>query len=419
MKKIVKLLMMVTFVLAAVSCASSAKNDEPTPAPEKKILGVPESKYYESVKKSLLTAGNNYLLKNVLEKLAAGEENVYIAALGGSVTEGAGPSNYKDGYAYQFANLIKSNYAADAGKVIFDGAGLGGTPSPLGLIRYKKHVLDVLGTRPDLLIIEFAVNDYQECTNTRAFEYLIRDAVTNGTAVIVVYAAATYGNQQSAMSPVATLYRVPQVSISDGLRDSGINQMRDVGIYYADYVHPTKNGHKFMCDCLDNLLQTVSAADKNNPYEVPDANYNGRAFDEFVTVDRNNLEADVKILEGGFTKSDKEVQGFMKGGLSFPENWHYDGSEAGAFKITANCKSMILVYKNAGNWGSGASFGTADVYVDGKKTKTYKGQNGGWNNCEVVMVLDESEAAEHTVEVRMAEGDEAKRFTICAIGYAK
>jgi hypothetical protein len=74
-----------------------------------------------------------------------------------------------------------------------------------------------------------------------------------------------------------------------------------------------------------------------------------------------------------------------------------------------------MVYKNANN----DSFGKADVFVDGKLQKTYAGhEDGGWNNCMIVMIVDEAVAGPHTIEIKMAEGDEDKAFTILAFGYA-
>ena len=43
----------------------------------------------------------------------------------------------------------------------------------------------------------------------------------------------------------------------------------------------------------------------------------------------------------------------------------------------------------------------------------------GWNNCMVTMIIDQEVSAKHTVEVKMAEGEENKAFTILAMGYAK
>ena len=435
MKNLFKIILLLAGIIMIGSCASdssnekSEKKEEVTTAPVTPVveqepstngLGITDAKYADSIKYGLLSTGNNYLVKQVLAKMRAGEENVYIAALGGSVTEGAGPSNFKQGYAYQFKNFLTEKYAADAKKVFFDGAGIGGTPSPMGLVRYQKDVIDVLGQKPDLLLIEFAVNDWQECSNTRAFEYLIRDALKNGTAVVVVYAAATYGNQQQAMSPVAQFYKVPEVSVSKALDYSGINKNKDTNIYYTDMVHPTANGHKFMADCILNLFEVIDAAQADEPFAIPEGYKNVNPFKEFKSIFGNTEDSNVKITAGGFSKKDNFVQNYMKGGKSFPENWYYDGSEeavnGGSFTMTLECKSLIFIYKDSNS----KAFGNAEVYVDGKLYKKFNGCDGaGWNNCMVTMIIDQEVSAKHTVEVKMAEGEENKAFTILAMGYAK
>ena len=108
-------------------------------------LGISDEKYEEIIQKSFVSSGNNHLVKKVLEKMRAGEE-VILAAIGGSVTEGAGPSDFHQGYAYQFKDLFIQKYAADAAKVKFVPAGIGGTPSAMGVVRYQKDLVAAAGT---------------------------------------------------------------------------------------------------------------------------------------------------------------------------------------------------------------------------------------------------------------------------------
>ena len=105
-----------------------AKSAEPD-GPSTNGLGITDEKFEASIKKSLVSKNNNYLVKKVLEKMRAGEE-VIISTLGGSVTEGAGPSSYTQGYAYQFKDMFTEKYAANKDMVKFVPAGIGGTPSP-------------------------------------------------------------------------------------------------------------------------------------------------------------------------------------------------------------------------------------------------------------------------------------------------
>ena len=63
---------------------------------------------------------------------------------------------------------------------------------------------------------------------------------------------------------------------------------------------------------------------------------------------------------------------------------------------------------------------TADIFVDGEyKMSLNCFSGGGWNNNNVILIIDEKEAAEHTVEIRMKEGQEDKTFTILCFGYTQ
>ena len=377
-------------------------------------LGISDEKYEEIIKKSFVTCGNNSLVKKVLAKLRAGED-VIVAAIGGSVTEGAGPSDFHQGYAYQFKDLFIQKYVADSAKVKFVPAGIGGTPSAMGVVRYQKDVVAAGGRDPDLLIVEFAVNDWLECTNTRAMEYIVRNALEHGTAVIMLYAAATYTNQQGQIKPVADFYDLPQVSISDGLAGSGVNQEKDSKVYYSDYVHPTRYGHTYMAKCLMNLIDEIDAGETSPEYVLPAGYKNENAFKSFAAIYSDTKDENVLVKAGAFDKKDDAIQGYSHGGKCFVENWS-KGDGAESFTMSLNCKSLIMVYKNANNDG----FGKADVYIDGKLQKTYAGhEDGGWNNCMIVMIIDEAVAGPHTVEIKMAQGDEDKAFTILAFGYAR
>ena len=63
------------------------------------------------------------------------------------------------------------------------------------------------------------------------------------------------------------------------------------------------------------------------------------------------------------------------------------------------------------------TFGKVDVYVDGKKKTTIDGHDaGGWNNPYTVVLFEGDKVGSHKIEIKMAEGDEDKDFTIMAFG---
>lgn len=372
------------------------------------------------MEKSLTSVGNNYRIKNVLKKLRNGDD-VYVAALGGSVTEGEGPENFRDGYAYQFNKKLGDEFASKREKIHFDNAGLSGTSSPLGLIRYKQDIVDILGHIPSLLLIEFAVNDVEEPTKQRAFEALIHDVLSasDETAIIVVYSAAMYPKTQKVMMPIAEYYGVQQVSPSDAYDLAISKGLLKSNEYFKDIVHPLSAGHEFMADCIINLMKEIDKFSLDDKKSVPSQSLKSPNFFGFQQITKNN--SDVTIIPGGFDEIDVNTQTIKKSGKgNFPKNWHHS-SKSGkeSFIMNINCKNLILSYKEQGSWLS-EKFGKAEIYVDGRKIDTFDGgKANGWNNCVTLLLIDKHTSANHTVEIKMAKGSDRKGFTIVCMGYSK
>ncbi len=405
---------------AAPTEEASTVTPKPTSTPVPTSTPTPEVGWYdEMVKRSLVTTGNNARLKAVIEKARSGE-TVYLAAIGGSVTEGAGAGNFGDGYAYQFMKAFGKTYGTDGGSnVKYVCAGLGGTPSSLGAMRYERDVVQTLGANPDLLIIEFAVNDADDVTGARAYESMLNQALTDNpdAAVILLFSVfKSKWNLQTTYIPIGNYYNLPMVSIKNAVdkayKEGKLNDM----LYFADEYHPTKYGHGIMKDCLMYLLERVDADAADEKGVVPQIGKKGLDFLHMKLVTAEDAAGTV-IDAGSFLLKDMEIHPyFWTGGGAFPENWKHDGSGSQAFTMKLTCKNLMLCYKKANS----KDFGDAEVYVDGQLAKTVVGNpNGAWNNCDTILIIDEKEAAEHTVEVRMAEGQEEKFFTIYAWGYTE
>ena len=398
---------------------TQASEPEPTSAEEPEPTKTPAELYQEGVEKSLVSTGNNYRMKRVIEKARNGED-VYMCALGGSVTEGALAKTNDQGYAYLFADEFKSTYCAgDGSNFHFVNAGLSGTPSSLGIIRYQQDVVDLLGAQPDILIIEFAINDYNEATNGKAYESLIRKALeaNEDCAVILLYSIAKTGwNMQDNYIKVGKYYSVQQVSIKNGVY-APKNEMRIAqSLYFADDYHPTTYGHRFMKDCMMNLIKVIDEEEPSDKIFVPEKDYKSSDFAGLVMIDSTNTSMPgISVDTGSFSDTDDAVVTmYFTKKASFPNNlYHKAGSENKPFEMKLTCKNILINYKTANN----KNFGTAEFYVDGQLVTTADGYSaGGWNNCNVIMLLDEKEAAEHTLTVKLAEGSEDKAFTIFSIG---
>lgn len=423
MKK-VKILLFIGVLFSFMSCGVRE---------EKTVLGCTEDQYEKNIENSLYSIGNNYRTKKIIEKLEKGEE-IYVAAIGGSVTEGAGPRDsngnelWQLGYAFKFRDLLKLKYPKAS--IVFNGAGLSGTPSALGVMRYEKDILDVRGlsplaSSPDILIIEFSVNDGDECTKTRGFERIIRWVLESNpdSLVIALYAHATYQNTQNLMIPVSDFYKIPQVSIRNALenKECGVD-LKQNGPFFADYVHPTEAGHQFMAECLMNVLEKSELAEIDPEFPVPENYKNENPFKDFHSVFSNTTDSNIILTKGSFSKKDENTQSIKKGGTEFPENWYHDSNSGNeSWKVELDCKSFIMAYKHQGSWLAEKNpFGSAEIYVDGKLFDTYQGDSpNGWNDCVTVCLLDESQTSTHKIEVKMAQESENKGFTILCFGYSK
>lgn len=86
-------------------------------------------------------------------------------------------------------------------------------------------------------------------------------------------------------------------------------------------------------------------------------------------LDRKNGNNIALIDEGSFCKTDTDLQmaemdAHDYGTPQFPNNWMRSGEGRGSqssFKISLQCKRLILIFKDSGS----DEFGTADIRVDG------------------------------------------------------
>lgn len=314
---------------------------------------------------------------------------------------------------------MTENYAMDADGVHFVNAGLSGTPSTLGAMRYRQDVIDGLGHVPDLLILEFAVNDWQEVTQGRAYESLVFEALSQNEdcAVILLCSVAKTGwNTQDVYLGIAKHYEVPLVSLKAAIcLPTGKFRIKE-STYFMDDYHPKAYGHKLMKDCLMNLLAVADAAEGAEKTEIPAEALKGRDFTGLVLVDGAHKIKGLQV--GSFGDVDDQVVSmYFTKSASFPNNfYHKAGAKNDPLVMQVSCKNLLINYKTS----TSADFGKADFYVDGELVASAEGRTeGAWNNCNVLLVLDEKEAAVHTLEIKMAEGSEDKAFTVLAIGYTQ
>ncbi|CAM4288025.1 SGNH/GDSL hydrolase family protein [Paenibacillus typhae] len=385
--------------------------------------------YREMIARSLMHQGNNVRLKAAIDKASRGED-VTIAYIGGSITQGAGAKPiHSECYAYQSYLGFKALYGKDGGgNVHFIKAGVGGTPSELGIIRYDRDVLRDGAVRPDIVIVEFAVNDAGDETRGNCYESLCLKILSadNQPAVVLLFSVFVNDwNLQERLSPVGLRYNLPMVSIKDAVTEqfkltkAGGNTISKRQFFY-DIYHPTGDGHRVMADCLIHLFTQAAEAladAEDIDLTVPPAI--GNDFTGIRLLDRSYTLSSVQIEPGSFTASDTDLQMVElddnpHGTPEFPYNWmRPEGGGAEPFRLTITSKILILVFKDSGS----ASFGKAEIRLDGKQVLTADPHENNWTHCNAVIVYQQETSGEHTVEITMSGGDQDKCFTILGFGY--
>ena len=234
-------------------------------------LAIAEVPVYAPVAAELIRPRDG--LGNVLQKLEEGKP-VNIAYLGGSITAANGwRVKSREWFAKKFPKAqVEEIHAA-----------IGGTGSDLGVFRVNW---DALRHKPDLLFVEFAVNDGGASPERiwSAMEGIVRQtwAADPRTDICFVYTFRTGYEKElragecpraaSAMEMLADHYGIPSVNFAlkiVGLEQAGglVFQSAEAtpeGIvrFSSDGVHPLDEGHQIYTDVLAQAVEEMTLTSK-------------------------------------------------------------------------------------------------------------------------------------------------------------
>ncbi len=360
-----------------------------------------EEIYDLMVERSLITTGDTTRMANVLAKAQNGEE-ITCAYIGGSITEG-----YHDNLT--LANeekwvTMSTNWLGEQfpeAKFNCVNAGISGTPSVLGNVRLER---DVLAHDPDIVFVEFAVNDGDATIYKEAYESMVRTLLADerDIAVVLLFTIVENGHTcQPHMSKIGENYNLPMISLPDSIwveMQEGRMTWRD---YSGDGSHPHVEGSKYIRDFVINYYENVISAgiasaeiDNTLPEPVFSGDYMNMHF-----VDSTMLKPEM----AGFAEANAHG--------SFPNSWQYRGETGASMKFTLNCRNLAMVFKA----NNSKMYGDAKVFVDGVQTCTVVSNLGdGWQNPVTQYIFESDECAEHEIEI-VVEGK--AYFGVLAFGY--
>lgn len=388
---------------AAEQTTTAGKESEPadTPAPAaEEEIEVPEDMEYQIENgitermKALSTyvKGNQARLAKTLRRAQNGEE-ITVAYLGGSITQG---SSAGDDLCYA---RLTTNWLAEQfpdAKINYVRAGIGATGSYIGVHRARR---DVISKNPDLVFIDFSVNDTTEHTerNTDAYDSLIQLLWNSESAPAVVAVAMTMEDGTSFQQyhgEICKAYQIPMISYREAILDvigNGHIVWKDIS---DDNIHPNVAGHSvlteliaaYLKDVIDSLdsIDTSAESDLSVPY-----------------TDNRFMNADLIVPENTEPVDATGWQTQSTNFGNFGDHWTVrstDGSFEGVnpLKFEVEAKNIGVFYGKLTTKG-----GTFDVVVDGTVAKTINSDfPGGWGSyVEAEEIISFDEAGRHTVEI--------------------
>ena len=355
-----------------------------------------------------LLGSDNRALADVMKKAKNGEE-VTVVCIGGSITQGTVSKGTKDKEAVKkktlYANYVKQWWEErfPDTKINFVNAGIGATTSYLGVHRAGT---DVLSHEPDLVIVEFAVNDAGLRNGQTIYDNLVRNLLKykSNPAVMLLFMGQTNGSTaQTDEYPIGKAYSLPMLSytnvISKMMKDNTFSAEELSG----DTVHPSALGHAicgelfwYYFNAVYHDLDVLTAADKFDVAAVTKEKYTNAKILDSKSIIPDSL--------GTFEESNKFAQ--------FPNDWTSVSGE-GEISFTINCANLGLIYYRTTDGKSGQF----DIEVDGNAVATLDANfKGGWGNyAESTEVFSSDTAAEHKVVIRKNANSENEEFTILGL----
>ena len=341
-----------------------------------------------------------------LMRRAESEEQITVVCIGGSITQGVisqGPLDStlesRAPYADIFRDWWKERFPNT--EVKFINAGIGGTDSYLGVHRLER---DVLSYEPDLVLVEFSVNDGNDGFYKKSYDNLIYQLLSapKRPAVMLLFMAQTNGiSAQANHAMVGFHYQLPMVSYGNVMKsylEEGRYSEKELA---GDGVHPSALGHAITGEILWTYLNRVYAEREKLPWNASEP----EALTKAVYGNASILDSTcIEPVELGDFRQEHICPQFNNG-------WVCDGEDGIEFTVTFSRLGLLYYATTDGKSGQ------YEVFVDGVSLRKIDADfSGGWGNAiKAVEVFREDEPAEHTVLIRRADDSQGEVFHLLGL----
>lgn len=268
MRRIISLLLVMILSLTLVGCAGKKGNG--TEQAGSGNVGYAEKVYADTARTYVEGKGEEWTLANTYKKLTQ-DKKLNVAYFGGSVTVGTGGDG-KGSWRQLTNKWFSDNYPDAIVNEIY--AAIGGTGSLWGLMRLER---DVLQYNPDLVFVEFAMNDVytgmsemQAAANIDGIIRKINEHNPN-TDIVLVFITSQENVDKDFLTKqghrkVAEYYGVPYIDVGNAVRDEIAATGNLWDHYFTDTVHPNLNGYRVYYNEVErNIKKWLDEAKNQTP----------------------------------------------------------------------------------------------------------------------------------------------------------
>lgn len=352
--------------------------------------------------RALMNEGNKARLAKMMKKAKAGG-SITVGVIGGSITQGTAAGSPAQSYAGLFNEYWCEKFPE--AEVNFVNAGIGGTNSYLGVHRVDEQLLSA---KPDVVIVEFSVNDSDRLMNKYSYDSLVRKILNSESqpAVILLFTTQENGTSlQETHFEIGTAYNLPCLSYREAVFpevQAGTLNWKDIS---PDNIHPNNEGHRLIGQIisryLDGVYDDLDNIDGDTAFDIPA--YTADYYKNARILTAADIEPNVIW---GFEVDENKV---------YPTLFHdnFVAMDEGYMSFEVDCACLGFFYLKTTD-GSGGKY---EVYIDGERKGVMDANfAGGWGNYgETQQFLLSKETAHHTVEVKLAEGSEKTALTILGV----
>lgn len=350
----------------------------------------------DMMERSIISGGNIARFQTAFKKAQA-KVPMTIGFIGGSITQGSLASTSKNCYAYHVFEWWKNKFPDTEFSYI--NAGIGATTSQFGVARVDS---DLLSYEPDVVFLEFSVNDGSELKYFETFEGLVRKILLHKKQIaLFMFNNVCYDtgfNAQLIHNRIGLYYDLPIVSMKQSIYQEIINGRMNAPDITPDNLHPNDKGHRLVADIIDHLLEVLyerssRLEDSFQPF-LPAALSPNR----YIQSKRYNKINCSPAMSGFITDTSEqtEVSDVFKNG--------WIASCVGD-SITFTVKGAMVSIQYRRSIHKPAPI--ADVFIDGDRVGVLDANfEETWGDCLALQdVMVAGEDTLHTVTIRIVKAD--------------